>query len=301
MDRLDHLRAFIMVADAGGFAQASRALRVSPTSVTRAVAALEGALGARLLSRTTRSVRLTDEGSAYLERARRALADLDDAARQVVGDAEEPHGLLVVSAPVVFGRLHVVPAVADLLARHPRLDVRLTLSDRFVRLVEEGVDAAVRIGALPDSSLRATRLGEVARVLVASPAYLKERGTPASTADLRGHDLIAFDQLSANREWRLGSSPADVVRLRPRLETDGVDAAIAAATLGCGIARVLDYQVRRQLAEGVLLEVLAGASHATVPVSIVHAAGRWPTSAVRAFTAAARARFGLPAARILAS
>lgn len=295
MDRLDHLRAFLMVADAGGFAQAARALRVSPTSVTRAVAALEAALGARLLSRTTRSVRLTDEGATYLERARRALADLDDAARQVVGDAEEPHGLLVVSAPVVFGRLHVVPAVADLLARHPRLDVRLTLSDRFVRLVEEGIDAAVRIGALPDSALCAIRVGEVARILVASPAYLVVRGMPELPADLRGHDLIAFDQLSANREWRLGPDAADVVRLRPRLETDGVDAAIAAATLGCGIARVVNYQVSRQLNDGSLVEVLAGVSPATVPVSVVHAAGRSPTSAVRAFAAAAKARFGLSA------
>lgn len=291
MDRLDRMRAFVSVAERGSFAATARALRVSPTAVTRAVAALEATLGAQLLRRTTRAVRLTETGEAYLDRVRRALADLDDAARAVAGGDAEPKGVLVVSAAVVFGRLHVLPVVADLLALHPGLDVRLTLVDRNVRLVEEGVDAAVRVGDLPDSTLRAVLLGEVRRVLVASPAYLTARGVPTSPAALGGHDLIAFDHFSRNGEWRLGPGSRGVVRLRPRLETNSVDASIEAAVLGCGIAHVLDYQVSARLAVGALVEVLPGLPPAMAPVHVLHAGGRQPSPAVRAFVAAARRRF----------
>lgn len=288
MNRLDHLRALIAVAERGSFAEAARDLRVSPTTVTRSVSALEDAVGAQLLRRTTRSVRLTDVGAAFLERSRRALADLDEAIRIAAGEDAVPQGVLVISAPVVFGRLHVLPVIAALLSRNPRLDVRLTLTDRYVRLVDEGIDVAVRIGELPDSSLRATRIGEVRRILVASPDYLSVRGMPAEAADLHGHDLIAFDQLSANDEWRMGGPGSAVVRLRPRLATNSVDAAIAAATLGCGIARTLDYQVRSHIADGRLVEVLPDVPGAAAPVNLVHAADRHASASVRAFIAEAR-------------
>lgn len=291
MDRLDRLRAFILVAEHASFAAAARELRLSPAATSRAVASLEDSLGAQLLRRTTRSVRLTDEGAAYLHRARKALADLEDAARLVVGEDAEPQGRLIISAPVVFGRLHVVPIVADLIPRFPRLDIELTLTDRVIRLVDEGVDAAIRIGELPDSALRAVHLGDVRRILVASPAYLAARGAPAAITQLRAHDLIAFEQLSQNDEWRLGPGALHVVRLRPRLRTNSVDAAIAAAILGCGIARTLDYQVRQPISDGRLVQVLPDLPHAGSPISLVHAADRHPSPSVRALVAAARAHF----------
>jgi DNA-binding transcriptional LysR family regulator len=287
MDRLDRLRAFVLVAERTSFSEAARTLRVSPTAISRAVAALERELGVQLLRRTTRSVRLTDEGSTYLERSRRALAELDEAARLVVGEDAEPQGTLIVSAPVVFGRLHVMPIVANLLARYPQLAIRLTLTDRIVRIIDEGVDVAVRIAALPDSSLRATRIAEVRRVLVASPGYLRERGTPRKLEELRDHDLIAFDQLSRNDEWRFDEHGV-VIRLQPRLATNSVDATIEAAAMSCGIARVLSYQVRRHLDDRRLVQVLPKVSTQGVPVNVVHAAQRHPSPAVRAFTAAAR-------------
>jgi DNA-binding transcriptional LysR family regulator len=171
MDRLESLAAFVRVVDLGGFSKAARAMRVSTPGITRAIAALEERLGVSLLHRTTRSMRLTEEGAVFLPRARQVLADLQDAEHVVMGAQSEPKGLLVVTAPVVFGRTHVVPVIAELLPRYPRLSIQLLLLDRLVHLAEEGVDIAVRIGDLTDSALQVARLGDVRRVLVASPAY----------------------------------------------------------------------------------------------------------------------------------
>ncbi len=291
MDRLDRLRTFVAVADQASFAAAARALRISPTAVTRGIAALEDSLGTALFRRTTRSVRLTDAGIAYLDRCRRVIIELDDAARAVAGADADPHGLLVVTAPMVFGRLHVLPIVAGLLRDHPRLDVRLTLTDRMVRLVEEGIDVAVRIADLSDSSLRAVRLAEVRRVLVASPVYLAAHGTPASVAALHGHALIASENLSPNNEWRFGPAGRQTLRFQPRLLTNSVDATIEAALLGAGITRALDYQVREHVAAGRLRMVLAEARSPPAPVSVLYCANRHPLPNVRAFVAAAKARF----------
>ena len=179
MDRFEALRTFVAVADHQSFAEAARRLRISPTAASRAIAGLEEALGVTLLRRTTRSVGLTPEGAAYLQRCRIALDELDDAERSLRGEDAEPRGELIVTAPVVFGRMHILPIVTILLRAHPQLDVHLILVDRVIRLVEEGIDVAVRIADLSDSSLHAIRVAEVRRVLVASPAYLAERGVPA--------------------------------------------------------------------------------------------------------------------------
>ena len=291
MDRLDWLRLFVAVADRASFAEAARSLGVSPTAASRGVAALEDALGVALLRRTTRSVALTPEGAAYLERARRALEELDDAARSARGDQAEPRGLLVVTAPVVFGRLRILPIVVRLLRAHPELEVRLTLTDRFSRIVEEGIDVAARIGELADSTLHAARVGRVRRALVASPAYLEARGEPAAPSDLIDHDLIAFEGLSLNGEWRFGPKLATIVRCEPRLMTDSVDAAIAAAVDGVGVTRCLTYQADPHVAKGRLRYVLAAFEPPPWPVQLVYQANRVRSPNVRAFLDEARRTF----------
>jgi DNA-binding transcriptional LysR family regulator len=291
MDRLDALAAFVAVADKGGFAAAARHLRLSPPAVTRAIAGLERRLGTPLFMRTTRSVRLTDEGAAYLARCRPALADLAEAERVVMGTRSEPRGTLVITAPVVFGRLHVVPVIAALLRKHRRLAVRLLLIDRVVHLVEEGIDVAVRIGALADSALRAVRIGEVRRICVASPAYLRAHGTPAAAADLRRHAVLAFAGIDASDEWRFGADGKTVVKVEPRLSVNGADAVIAAAVQGLGVTRVLSYQVRAEIAAGRLRRVLDDEAPPPVPIHLVFQANRAGAPTVRAFIEHAKAYF----------
>ncbi|MFZ2108325.1 MAG: LysR substrate-binding domain-containing protein [Roseiarcus sp.] len=234
MDRLDAMRIYAAVARLGSFAKAARQLRLSPSVVTRSIAQLEDQLGVTLLTRTTRSVRVTDRGEIYLESCQQILEDIEGAGRRVRGENAEPRGDLKVAAPIAFGRLHVLPVVNRMLTDHRALSVRLTLSDRNALLVDEGVDVAVRIGELADSSLIAVKLGAVSRVLVASPAYLARHGAPSSPADLAALDAIAFESLDATNEWRFSEK---AVRLEPRLSVNSADAAIAAAEAGIGIAR----------------------------------------------------------------
>lgn len=291
MDRLDAITAFAAIVDHGTFAAAARALRSSPPAMTRAVAALEERLGVRLLHRSTRSVRLTEEGAVYLERCRRILADLRDAEMSAMGAAAEPQGTLVATASQLFGRLHVVPIVASLLAAHPRLRVRLLLVDRPIQLVEEGVDVALRIGALADSALRAIKVGEVRHVMVAAPGYLDRHGTPTAPSDLSSHAIIAFSGISPTDEWRFGTAERSVVHVQPRLVVNTADAALAAAEGGDGIVRVLSYQASEGLAAGRLVRVLGHAEPDPVPVSLQFDAGRASSPNVRAFVNAARVHF----------
>lgn len=291
MDRLDMLRTFVAVADQASFAEAARRMRISPTAASRAVAALEASLGTSLLRRTTRSVRLTEDGAAYLERCRAALAELDDAALALRGAGASPGGTMVITAPVVFGRLHILPVVMGLLHDHPALSIRLTLSDRVVRLVDEGIDIAVRIGDLSDSALHALKVAEVRRILVASPAYLAARGVPANVPALHDHDLISFAGLDAESEWRFGPAGKPAIRISPRLVVNSADAAIAAAAAGLGIARVLSYQAIDSIAAGELVQVLGVAAPPALPVHLVYQAGRGAAVNVRAFIEGARTHF----------
>jgi DNA-binding transcriptional LysR family regulator len=291
MDRLDTLRTFIAVADHASFADAARRMRISPTATSRAVAALEQSLGVALLRRTTRSVRLTEEGAIYLERCRAVLTDLDDAALTLRGDSATPSGTLVVTAPVTFGRHHILPIATALLREHPALKVQLTLIDRVVRMVDEGIDLAVRIGDLSDSSLYALKVAEVRRLVVASPAYLGAHGTPASVAALHDHPLIAFTELDRGHEWRFGPSGKPAIRLDPRLIVNTADAAIGAAIDGVGIARVFSYQVREAIAAGRLVTLLDAFAPPSVPVHLVYQANRRTSVNVRVFIEAARVHF----------
>ena len=290
MDRFDAMRIFVAVATRESFAEAARQLRISPSVVTRAVAQMEEQLGLTLLNRTTRSVRLTERGQLYLESCQQILADVEHADRRARGQDAAPRGELRVAAPVVFGRLHVLPIVSQLLREHSGLSIRLTLSDRNVQLIDEGVDVAIRIGELADSSLIAVRLGQVHRVVVASPAYVRARGMPSTPDELGGHELITFEALDTTDEWRF-DAPAHVVRVAPRLAVNSADAAIAAAEAGSGITRALSYQVKESVAAGRLVPLLQKFAPPALPVSALHAQRRIASANVTAFITAARHAF----------
>jgi DNA-binding transcriptional LysR family regulator len=290
MDRLSAMRAFVAVANLGSFAEAARGLRQSPSVITRQIAQLEEQLDLMLFSRTTRSVRLTERGRIFLESCRQILDDLEAAERAVRGESAAPRGELTVSAPITFGRLHVLPVVNALLAEHPALRIRLTLSDRNLRLAEDGIDVAVRIGALEDSSLMAVRLGALSQVVAAAPAYLARRPAPQTPAGLGDHDLIAFDGVGATNEWRFGSGET-AVRVVPRLTVNSADAAVAAAEAGVGITRAMSYQLQASILAGRLVPILRAFAPASIPVSAVYPARRIASANVTAFVQAARAWF----------
>lgn len=298
MDRLDALRTFVAVADAASFAEGARSRHVSATAASRAIAALEADLGAELLRRTTRSVRLTDVGAAYLARARLALSELEDAALEVKGQGAAPGGTMMITAPVVFGRLHIVPLVSRLLITHRSLTVRLLLVDRITRLVDEGIDVAVRIGDLADSALHAVKLGDVRRRLVASPDYIARSGLPDRVAHLHDFCLISFDAVDHGHEWRFGDRT--MVRIEPRLLLNNADAAIAAAEQGLGIVRVLSYQVADAIAAGRLVPILDEVAPEPVPVHLVYQPSRSRLPNVRALIDAARGHFAaMPSGALL--
>ncbi len=290
MDRLDAMRVFLAVADRGGFAEAARSLRLSPAAATRAVAMLENELALPLFNRTTRSVRLTERGALYAERCRRILADIEDARSAVRGEDAEPRGLLAITAPVLFGRLHVLPIAEALTDAHPDLTIRLVFVDRVTHLVEEGFDIAVRIGTLADSALVAVPVASVRRVLVASPYYLAAHGTPSKPPDLKRHRIVAFEGVGASNEWRFGSDGQMAVTVAPRLSVNSADAAIAAAIRGRGITRALSYQVSDAVAEGRLVRVLPDHEAGDLPVSLVYQASRRGSPNIVAFVRAARAK-----------
>lgn len=270
------MTAFVTVCEMESLTAAAKRLGLSLSVLSRQISALETRLGARLLYRTTRSISLTDAGSRYLERARRILADLDEAERATQSERTEPRGRLSVTAPLIFGRLHVAPVLARLVERNPDVTVELSLSDRFVNLVEEGHDVAIRIGHLPDSQLIARRFGETRRALVASPSYLEKAGTPLHPKDLAKFATIAF-MPAAERDADLG------IRLSPRFVTNNGDTAIALALDGAGIARVLYYQVRDAIREGRLVEILAPFAPEPMPIHSVYPSARLLSGKVRAF------------------
>jgi len=284
MDRLDAMAAFVAVADLRGFAPAARRLTLSSSAVTRLIAALEERLGIRLLQRTTRSVMLTDAGARYLERARRILADVEEAEGAAQAERSAPTGRLVVSAPNVFGRLKVAPLICDYLARYPAVIGELILSDRMVSLVEEGIDAAVRIGVLADSGLVARKVGETRRVVVAAPSYLARRGEPRTPAELKSHDLVHFTALHSAAEWRFTRAGRHQdLAFRPTFVSNSADAVIGHAQLGGGLTMALGYQVQAHVQAGQLKIILAEFEPPPLPIQIVHPATRLVSATVKAF------------------
>jgi DNA-binding transcriptional LysR family regulator len=285
LDRIDAWITFATVAEARSFATAARRLGRSPAAVTRAVAALEERLGARLLNRTTRSVALTEAGARALETARSVLAGFEQLEGVAAADRQEPRGRLGVTASVVFGRLHVLPVVQAFLRDHPAATVQLVLLDRVVSLVDEGLDVAVRLGRLPDSSLRAIRVGEVRRAVYASPKYLRANGTPRTPQELARHACIACTAVTPVPDrWtfeRAGRKLA--VSVSPRLVLNSAESAIDAALAGFGPTCVLSYMVDPHLRAGRLERILDAFEPPPVPVQVVIPAGRFVTPLARAF------------------
>ena len=282
MDRLDELAIFVAIVEAGSLISAARRLRRSPPAVTRALSSLEDRMGLRLVDRTTRRLAPTEAGSALAERARALLANYEEV---LVGASRAPiRGVLRITAPVQFGRRHVAPIVSAFLNQYPDVQVELSLNDRNLDLIEEGLDLAVRIGPLADSSLVARQVGSVRRVVVASPAYLARRGVPRTPADLATHDTIFGMARSLAREWRFGPPRrGSVVRLSPRLLVDDVEAQLQASQAGRGIARVLSYQVSDELAAGSLVRLLQEFEPEPLPVQLVTLSRSHMAPKVRAF------------------
>lgn len=283
MDRFQAMSVFAKVAEAGGFAGAGRQLNMSPPSVTRIVAALEDALGTRLLHRTTRSVKLTEAGARYLDDCRRILAELQQAEAAAAGSYLAPIGTLTVSAPVLFGRMHVMPILGAFLERHPKVTGRALFVDRMTNLVEEGIDVAVRIGHLTDASYAATRVGAVRQVICGAPTYLGRHGIPKRPDDLVGHRLIGVTAAWSAHEWRLGLAGDILVRIEPVLYCNTNDAAIAAAVSGFGLTRVPGYQIAEHLSSGALLPLLKAFEAEPLPIHVVHAERRHAPAKVRQF------------------
>lgn len=285
MDRLDAMSVFAAVVDGGSLSAAGRRLNVPLATVSRKLADLEAHLKTRLVTRSTRKLVLTEAGREYLDACRQILEQVEEAERAAAGAYANVKGQLVVAAPIVFGRLHVVPVAAAFLERHPEVDIQLRLGDRNVNLIEEHVDVALRIGPLPDSNLVATQVGRVRRVVCASPTYLERWGTPQSLDDLAAHRCITFDGLDAASAWTFFGDDGRKrqVPVRSRMTVSTADAAIAAAAAGLGLTRVLSYQVADALREGQLVRVLADEETPAVPASLIYPGqGRLPMK-TRAF------------------
>ena len=285
MDRLAAINVFVAIAEAGSLSAAGRRLGMPLSTVSRYLAALEDQVGVRLITRTTRELALTEPGRHYLQSCRRIVAELEAAELRLAGEHQEPQGELAVTAPVVFGRLHVQPVVVEFLRMFPRVTARLLLVDRTVDLIEEGLDVSVRIGALPDSSLIAARVGSIRHITCASPAYLASRGRPSSPQELRNHDCISFTALSPVERWSFAGAKPQRVNLHPRLTVNTAEAAIDAAVAGLGITRVLSYQAARPVADGSLRLILENFEPEEMPVNILHREDRLPQAKVESFIA----------------
>ena len=285
MDRIDAMKVFVVALDEGSLAGAGRRLGRSPAAVSRAIAFLEAHVGAELLHRTTRSIRLSEAGERYAAACRRVLAELDEADNVAGGERAAPRGTLTLSAPVISGEMVLRPILDAFLDAYPTVSARLMLVDRAVNLIDEGVDAALRIGELADSSMVATRIGEVRRVVVAAPRYLKQNPRIEEPGDLAKHQIITMAHLP--NSWTFpplaGSSAPRSVQLTPRLVTNSIRGAVASAAGGRGVALFFSYQVSEQVQNGELEIVLAGHEPAALPVHVITPQGRLSVPKVRAF------------------
>ena len=284
MDRLDLMTIFVAVAEAESFSGGARRLAMSPPAVTRAISALESRLAVKLLDRTTRYVRVTELGQHYLDDARRIIAEVDEAEDALVGINGTPKGQLTLTAPVLFGKMFVMPVVVEYLQRYPSMDVSVLFLDRVVNMMEEGVDVGIRVGELPDSSLKAVRVGQIRRVLCASPQYLAEYGVPNHPHDLQQHRIVAATGVTPSVEWKFWQEQQALsVRLRPRLTVTTNDGAIESALAGFGVTRLMSYQIAHFVESGQLQILLPDFESAPLPINVLHREGRHKSARVRSF------------------
>lgn len=282
------MAVFAKVAELNGFAEAARQLNMSPPAVTRAVSSLERQIGARLLIRTTRLVKLTEAGHRYLEDVKRILADVEEAEAAANGSYSTPTGTLTVTAPILFGQIFILPILLSFLDQYPAVTGRTLFVDRITHLVDEDIDVAVRIGALPDSGFSAVRIGSVRRVVCGSPDYFRARGIPRHPDDLRQHRIIASSNAWPKTEWTFGRAEEIAIATQPALFCNTNEAAIFAALGGHGITRVLSYQIQSALQAGTLVRVLDAFEPDPLPIHLLHAEGRRAAAKVRAFIDFAR-------------
>jgi DNA-binding transcriptional LysR family regulator len=284
LDQLHLLNVFVAVVDTNGFAGAARKLKISPPAVTRAISELEDHLNVRLLTRTTRVVRVTEAGARYVEDCRRILAELAEADKSAGGVHGSPQGRLTITAPALFGAKFVTPIVTEYLQRYPEVNATCWFLDRVVNIIDEGVDVAVRIGELPDSSMQAIRVSRVRLVICAAPSYLEQHGTPRTPGELVAHTIVSASAVTPTSEWRMVENGVPrMVKVQPRLTTTSNAAAVAAAVSGFGLTRLLSYQVADQLQDGRLEAVLSEFEPAALPVHLVHREGRYASQKARAF------------------
>ena len=300
MDRLEAMSLFVAAVEAGSLSAAARRFGMPLATISRKVSDLERHLNTRLLNRSTRRLTPTDAGQAYLAACRRILDDVGEAERTAAGEYSAPTGELAITAPVVFGRLHVLPIVTGFLAAYPDVDIRLTLGDRITQLVEDHFDLAIRIGQLPDSSLVAIGVGSIRRVVCASPAYLAEHGTPTTPKDLETHSCITFEGLASAATWSFTKGKAEIpVKVRSRLQVNTAEAAIDAAIAGVGLTKVLSYQIEAALRSGTLRVLLQEFEPNPWPISLVHAGHGLLPVKLRAFLDFAAPRLKERLARLM--
>ncbi|QGY81983.1 LysR family transcriptional regulator [Sphingorhabdus lacus] len=283
MAKLEAMHTFVKVAETSSFAEAARQLHMSPPAVTRAVSALEEQIGTRLFTRTTRVVRLTEAGNRYFEDCRKILADVEEAEAAASGSYARPTGVLHVTASVLFGQQFLLPILTEFLGENPDVTVRSLFVDRVVNLVDEGIDVAIRIGHLPDSSQSAVRVGKVRQVVCGAPSYFADHGIPQQPADLARHRMIAGTSSFSSLDWFFGQDQKHKVHITPRLFCNTYDSVIRATLEGWGLSRVLSYQIGEHLVEGRLQTVLSDFEQDPLPIHIVHPEGRRASAKVRAF------------------
>lgn len=283
MDRFDAMSVLLAVVEEGSISAGARRIGAPLATVSRRVSDLERHLGTQLLVRTSRRIALTDGGRAFVEATRHILEQLEEAERTAAGEYSEPRGELAITAPVVFGRRHVLPLATEFLSLHPKIDLRLSLLDRHVNFVDEHLDAGIRLGHLEDSALVATGVGSVRRVICASPAYLARRGTPRLPTDLAAHDGISFRSFSTSPGWSYRNDNLALVEPRPRIALNSAEAAIDAAVAGLGIVRLLSYQIADELRYGTLIPLLDEFAPEPIPIQLVYPGQGMLPVKVRAF------------------
>jgi DNA-binding transcriptional LysR family regulator len=281
MDRWQAMRIFVKVAETEGFAEVARNMHMSAPAVTRAVAALEDMIGARLFVRTTRSVKMTEAGTRYLDDCRRILSDIAEAEAAAGGSYATPSGTLAVTASALFGQMYVLPVMTEYLDAYPTMRARAFFVDRPVNIIEEGIDVAVRIGHLPDSGFTAIKVGTVRRVICGSPAYFEKYGVPATPADLKNHRIAASTSAWASPEWRFVDDQR--VTIDSALQCNTNEAVIETAKGGWGLTRVLHYQIGPALIEGQLQIALSDFEEPPLPIHVLHPEGRHAPAKIRAF------------------